>query len=113
LAEEQDDNPRPSKAFYIVRQDKWGGEGPPAVLVLSATCYSSFSARLAKGASCYSKRSSGNSHSLTTLVLPYLRCRPATGGGHRVCGWYGVKEAVVPQGGVVEDGGWTSAVGHD
>jgi len=28
LAEEQDDNPRPSKAFYIVRQDKWGGEGP-------------------------------------------------------------------------------------
>ena len=70
LAGERDDNPRPLTAFCIVWKDKWGAESPPAVLVLSASSYSSFSARLAKGASCSSRRSPGSSHSLTTLVLP-------------------------------------------
>jgi len=70
LAGERDDHPRPLSAFCIVWKNKWGGEGPPAVLVLSVSCHSSFSARLAKGASCSSRRSPGSSHSLTTFVLP-------------------------------------------
>ena len=49
------------------------------MLVLSASCYSSFSVRLAKGTSCSSRRSPGSSHLLTTFVLPLftLTAKPA------------------------------------
>jgi len=49
LAGERDDNPRPLTAFCIVWKDKWGGEVPPAVLVLSASCYSLFLGQTGEG----------------------------------------------------------------
>jgi len=80
LAGERDDNPRPLSAFCIVWKDQWGGEGPPAVLVLSASCHSSFFCQAGEGGVLLQQTEPGQlatTHHLCPAPV-YIVSQPAT-----------------------------------